>query len=241
VYGSAFVFHNFPVTNEVWSAALGLGFVLGLRHALDPDHVVAVSTIVSESRSLRQSSLAGTAWGLGHTVALLAAGLMIIGLKLTISPRVALWLESGVALMLIFLGAKAVRTALRGVRIHRHPQHSYWHGHLSGNRHNHSGLRAQPFLVGLVHGLAGSAGLMILVLGTIPSAVVGLAYVAVFGLGSTGGMLLMSSLISLPFIWTAGRARRLTLGLQMLVGLGSIALGGFLSWQHGLQHLALSR
>ena len=82
---------------------------------------------------------------------------------------------------------------------------------------------------------------MILVLATIPSAVAGLAYVAVFGLGSTGGMLLMSSLISLPFVWTAGRARLLTQGLQMLVGLGSMGFGAFLAWQYGLQHLALSR
>jgi len=231
---------------------LGLGFVLGLRHALDPDHVVAVSTIVSESRSLRQSSLAGTSWGLGHTAALLAAGLMIIGLKLTISPRVALWLESGVAVMLIFLGAKAVRAALRGLRLHRHihthdgREHAHWHLHLASkeetpHQHRHSALRAQPFLVGLVHGFAGSAALTILVLGTIPSTVAGLAYVAVFGLGSTGGMLLMSSLISLPFVWTAGRARVLTQSLQMLVGLGSMGFGAFLSWQYGLQHLALLR
>jgi len=79
---------------------------------------------------------------------------------------------------------------------------------------------------------------MILVLGTIPSAVAGLIYIVVFGLGSTGGMLLMSSLISLPFIWTAGRARLLTQGLQMMVGFGSMVFGGFLAWQYSLQHLA---
>jgi high-affinity nickel-transport protein len=82
---------------------------------------------------------------------------------------------------------------------------------------------------------------MILVLGTIPSAVAGLVYIAVFGIGSTGGMLLMSSLISLPFVWTAGRARLLTQSLQMMVGCGSMAFGCFLAWQYGLQHLALPR
>ena len=235
------------MTSEVWTAALGLGFALGLRHALDPDHVVAVSTIVSESRSIRRSSLVGTSWGLGHTAALLAAGGAVIGLKLSIPRHAALWMESAVAGMLVLLGLKAVRTAFRGWRVHRHVhvhdgrEHAHFHAHREGElAHSHRhllGFRTQPFLVGLVHGLAGSAGLMILVLGTIPSVIAGLAYIAMFGLGSTGGMLLMSSLISLPFVWTAGRFRLFTQGLQLLVGLGSIGFGCFLAWQYGFQHL----
>jgi len=78
---------------------LGLGFVLGLKHALDPDHMVAVSTIVSESKSIRRSSLVGTFWGLGHTTSLLSAGIVVIGLKVQISERIALWMEFAVALM----------------------------------------------------------------------------------------------------------------------------------------------
>jgi len=237
------------VTNEVWTAALGLGFVLGLRHALDPDHVVAVSTIVSESRSIGRSSLVGTFWGLGHTAALLAAGIAVIGLKLNIPRHAAQWMESAVAGMLILLGLKAVRTAFRGWRVHRHVhvhdrrEHAHFHVHAAGEpAHNHRHLLSfgtQPFLVGLVHGFAGSAGLMILVLGTIPSAIAGLAYIAMFGLGSTGGMLLMSSLISLPFVWTARRFELFTQGLQFLVGFGSILFGCFLAWQYGFRPPAL--
>ena len=119
----------------IWPAALSLGFVLGLRHALDPDHVVAVSTIVSESRSIRRSSLVGTSWGLGHTAALMIAGIAVIGLRLSISPRMALWMESAVAVMLVLLGLKAVRTAFRGWKIHRHAhvhdgrEHVHFHIH----------------------------------------------------------------------------------------------------------------
>src|SRR6266852_2943884 len=99
---------------------LALGFVLGLKHALDPDHVVAVSTIVGESRSVKRSSLVGTFWGLGHTMSLLLAGIVVIALKVQISDRVALWMEFAVALMLILLGLKAVIKPLRGWRIHVH-------------------------------------------------------------------------------------------------------------------------
>src|SRR5437879_4431958 len=99
---------------------LGLGLILGLRHALDPDHIAAVSTIVSESRSVRRSSLVGTCWGLGHTMSLLIAGVLVIALKVQISDRVALWMEFAVALMLILLGLKAMLKPLRGWKIHRH-------------------------------------------------------------------------------------------------------------------------
>lgn len=226
----------------IWPATLGLGFALGLRHALDPDHLAAVSTIVSESRSIRRSSLVGASWGLGHTAALFIAGIAVIGLKLSISPRAALWMEGAVAGMLVLLGLKAVRAAFRGWKVHRHEhvhdgrEHVHFHIHDGAETehlHRHlPGFDAQPFLVGLVHGFAGSAGLMILVLGAIPSAIAGLGYIAMFGLGSTGGMLLMSSLISLPFVWTAGRFRLFTQGLQFLVGFGSILFGCFLAWQY---------
>src|SRR5712691_5516918 len=110
---------------------LVFGLILGLRHALDPDHVVAVSTIVSESKSVRRSSLVGTFWGLGHTMSLLIAGVLVIVLKVQISDRAALWMEFAVALMLILLGLKAMVKPLRGWRIHVH-QHAH-----SGSSHNH--------------------------------------------------------------------------------------------------------
>ena len=225
---------------------LGLGLILGLRHALDPDHIAAVSTIVSESRSVRRSSLIGTCWGLCHTMSLLIAGVLVIALKIQISDRAALWMEFAVALMLILLGLKAILRSPRGWRIHVHRHthdgrsHSHMHLHRPSEEHAHQHRHlirsgARPFLVGMVHGMAGSAALMILVLATIPSVVAGLIYIAVFGLGSVGGMLIMSSLISLPFILTRKRFNVLSQGLQVAVGLFSLSFGLFLTWQYSVQ------
>ena len=234
------------MSNGTLIGLLGLGLILGLRHALDPDHIAAVSTIVSESRSVRRSSLIGTFWGLGHTMSLLIAGVLVIALKVQISDRVALWMEFAVALMLILLGLKAMLKPLRGWRIHVHQHvhdggsHSHVHLHRPSEEHAHKHRHlirsgARPFLVGMVHGMAGSAALMILVLATIPSALAGLIYIAVFGLGSVGGMLIMSSLISLPFIFTRRRFNFLSAGLQVMVGLFSLGFGLFLTWQYGVQ------
>lgn len=229
--------------------ALGLGFILGLKHALDPDHLVAISTIVGEQRSVKRSSLVGMFWGLGHTASLLIAGVAIILLKLQISETLALWMEFAVALMLILLGAKALGRALRGWKMHVHmhthdgQRHIHLHLHRPGedqaHEHRHLlGFGARPFFIGMVHGLAGSAGLMLLVLATIPSAIAGLVYVGVFGLGSVGGMLIMSSLMSLPFILSSKRFSAVSEGLQLVVGLLSFAFGLFLIWQYGFrEHL----
>ena len=224
---------------------LGLGLVLGLRHALEPDHVAAVSTIVSESKSVRRSSLIGTFWGLGHTIALLLVGIFVIALKFQISPRLALWMEFIVALMLILLGSRALLKSLRDykVHVHRHThdgtEHIHVHLHRPGeHRHGHRHLikvGARPFFIGLVHGMAGSGALTILVLATIPSALVGLVYVAVFGLGSMGGMFLMSAVISLPFVLTGNRFRVFSQALQIMVGLFSLSFGLFLVWQYGFR------
>lgn len=237
------------MVNGMLITVLGLGFVLGLKHALDPDHLVALSTIVGEHKSLMRSSLVGTFWGLGHTASLLMAGVSIIVLKLQISGTIALWTEFAVALMLILLGARALKRALRGWKLHVHThthdgrRHIHLHLHRPGeaeaHHHRHLlGFGARPFLIGMVHGLAGSAGLMLLVLATIPSAVAGLLYVGVFGLGSVGGMLIMSTLMSLPFILSGKRFSALSEGLQLLAGLLSFTFGLFLVWQYGFrEHL----
>ena len=224
--------------------ALAVGFVLGLRHALDPDHVVAVSTIVSECKSFRRSSLVGTFWGLGHTFSLLIVGVAVIALKLNLTERITALLEFGVAVMLVGLGVKALVSSLRGWKLHAHkhehggPPHVHLHVHRPGeaevHQHRHIlGLGIKPFLVGMVHGLAGSGALMILVVATIPSAVAGFVYIAVFGVGSVGGMLLMSSIISLPFLLTAGRLSVVGRVLQVLVGVFSVGFGIYLMTQYG--------
>ena len=236
------------MANGMFLSVLGLGFVLGLKHALDPDHMVAVSTIVSESRSVRRSSLIGTFWGLGHTLSLLCASVVVIALKVRIPDRIALWMEFAVALMLIFLGLRTTMKSLRGWKLHRHCHthdgNTHTHLHLHRERdelaHHHRHLirsGARPFFVGMVHGMAGSAALTLLVLATIPSAVAGLIYIAVFGLGSVGGMLIMSSLISLPFVFAQKSFRLLGEAMQLIVGLSSVAFGVFMVWQIGPQQI----
>ena len=212
---------------------LGLGFVLGLRHALDVDHVAAVSTIVTQRRSLWASSLVGAVWGLGHTASLLAVGLVVIGLRAEIPPRLASLFELGVAAMLIALGANLLWTIARGGRVHVHAHahgaraHVHPHVHASGAvRHDHGfGAGRRPFLVGLVHGLAGSAALMLAVLATIPSRPLALAYVAVFGAGSIGGMLVMGALLGVPLALAAERFARADVVLRTGAGVGSVIVG----------------
>src|SRR5918911_3769143 len=130
------------MTGGMSVTVLGLGFVLGLKHALDPDHLVAISTIVGEHRSVKRSSLVGMFWGLGHTASLLAAGVAIIVLKLQISETLALWMEFAVALMLIVLGARAVGRALRGWKLHAHMHEHDGHRHIHLHLHRPSAEHA---------------------------------------------------------------------------------------------------
>jgi ABC-type nickel/cobalt efflux system permease component RcnA len=229
--------------NDSVIAVLSLGFVYGLRHALDADHLVAVSTIVSEHKSLWRSSLIGTFWGLGHTVSLLGVGLVVLLLKISIPKHIEPWMEMPVALMLITLGTLAVWQALRNqaVSIHTHThehneegKHSHVHIHTQGE-HNHKHhlfrIGRKPFLVGLVHGFAGSAALMLIALTTVQTVALGLAYIAVFGIGSVGGMLLMSAMIGLPFVATAQKFASLNRTIRVVAGLFSIGFGLFLAWE----------
>jgi ABC-type nickel/cobalt efflux system permease component RcnA len=228
-----------PVDGSL-AAALGVGFLLGLRHALDPDHVAAVSAFASAHRSVLRTCLVGTCWGVGHTVALLAAAVVTLGFRLTISASVERVLEQLVALALVLLGGHVLLRSAGALRLHRHAHehdgqaHSHVHVHVGGDvAHDHGHLlRAGrgPFLMGIVHGLAGSAALTLLVLASMPSPVHGLFYVAVFGAGSTLGMLVLSGLIGIPFVVAAGRSASVAVILQMLAGAFSLALGIWLAW-----------
>lgn len=224
---------------------LALGFVLGLKHALDADHLVAVSTIVGREKSVWKSSIVGAVWGMGHTASLFVAAIAVIGLKLTISARASLTLELGVGLMLILLGLDLVRRVLKGeISIHSHSHehgaepHSHLHAHaaiLASADGSHHAVGKRPFFVGLVHGLAGSAALMLFVLTTITNPWVGLMYVLIFGAGTVGGMLVMSAVIGLPF----ALANRVFAGLvgkiQFAAGLGSLGFGIFYAWKIALE------
>ena len=223
-------------------AILSLGFVYGLRHALDPDHLVAVSTIVSEQKSLARSSLIGTFWGLGHTTSLLTVGLAVLLLKTSIPRHVELWFELAVAGMLVTLGAGVLLKLARrrGLELHIHshshnggPAHSHLHLHnRDEHQHRHHLFRVgrKPFVVGLVHGMAGSAALTLAVLATIPSVTLGLVYIGVFGLGSVGGMLLMSAMVGLPFAFTSRHFSTINTQVRVVAGLLSVAFGLGLGW-----------
>jgi len=214
--------------------ALGLGLLLGLRHALDADHVAAVSTLVARERGFVPSCLLGAFWGAGHTLALLGAGIAVITFKLTITPGLEDALERTVGLVLVLLGGHVLLRALGELRVHGHEHthgggaHRHVHVHVGSPDAAHVHLfrvGGRPFVVGLLHGLAGSATLTLLVLGTIASPISALAYILVFGIGSTAGMLLLSGLVGLPVALAAGGARRLQTAIQIVAGIGSVALG----------------
>ena len=214
------------------AAVLGLGFLLGLRHALDVDHLAAVSTIVSERRSLWRSSLVGVVWGIGHTTSLLAVAIVVIGLHTQIPPLVSQLLELGVAAMLVGLGARLLHAVLRGDALHAHTHdhtglaHVHPHLHPRGvAAHDHGPGHRRPFLVGLVHGLAGSGALMLAVVAAIPDPTVAVAYVVVFGVGSIGGMAVTSTLFAIPAFVAAGRFAGADRWLRGWAALTSVVVG----------------
>ncbi|MEP6718641.1 MAG: hypothetical protein ABJB21_05845 [bacterium] len=219
---------------------LGLGLIFGLKHATEVDHIVAVSAIVSEQRKISRAALVGGLWGAGHTVSLVVVGVIVLGLRIAIPDSVAAWLEFGVALMIISLGVFAIVRTLRSrTRIHIHTHihdaahHTHIHFHEQAHqagalaRHSHEAKRIglKPVIVGAMHGLAGSAALTLLVLTQINSVVLGLVYLAVFGLGSIAGMLLMSGLMGLPFALSSRKLSRVHYGFQVLAATVSIAFG----------------
>jgi high-affinity nickel permease len=244
---------------------IALGFFLGMRHATDPDHVIAVTTIVSRQRSIRHAALIGVLWGLGHTITILVVGSAIILFGIVIPTRVGLTMELSVGLMLILLGvlnltgimrsiAESLGPSRLGYHSHAHGHgdyiHSHPHGH-SSEKHGHledttpvgwmdrvfgrMGLYqiVRPLVVGIVHGLAGSAAVALLVLTTIrvPSSAV--LYLLVFGIGTVAGMMLITAAIAVPFTFSENRFARLNRGLGLVSGLVSLAFGLFIVYQMG--------
>ena len=224
---------------SLWTT-LGIGLALGLKHALDVDHVVAVSTLVARERSLWRSTLVGAIWGAGHTATLLAMGLLIIVLGLKISDGVAQTLQAGVALMLIFLGARTLWAWKSGrghICAHAHSEESGAHVHFHRYGEHACAQDAssgrQSFLVGAVHGLSGSAELMLLVLATIRQPLWALVYIGVFGLGMIAAMFAMTTLFS-GFLSLSGRARGASWAaidrtLRGLCGAASLGFGLYLA------------
>jgi high-affinity nickel permease len=254
-------------------AVIGLGFVLGMRHATDPDHVIAVSTIVSRQRSIRQAGAIGVLWGIGHTITIFCVGAAIILFNVVIPPRIGLTMELAVGLMLVLLGILNLTGIMQRithrytpdpnnggvVHSHVHEHHGVVHEHIHGHSpevHMHLGpamtpqegqepqgvLRRalqklglyqllRPLAVGLVHGLAGSAAVALLVLAEIREPRWAIAYLLVFGIGTIAGMMLITMMIGAPFAYTRGRFAPFNRGLGVASGLLSLAFGLFITFQ----------
>jgi high-affinity nickel-transport protein len=238
-----------------------LGFFLGMRHATDPDHVVAVTTIVSRERTMLHASLIGALWGFGHTFTILVVGSAIILFKFSIPPRVGLSMELSVGFMLVLLGALNLTgvmqrfinwMTIRGlgpgahshevmgrlmIHTHRDDKESVFVESASVIGWTPQWWRklgafhiVRPLTVGIVHGLAGSAAVALLVLTTIQRPPWAIGYLLVFGLGTVGGMMLITAAIALPFAYSLRHFAQLNRGLAMASGLLSLGFGLFLCY-----------
>lgn len=228
-------------------AVLGIGFLLGLKHATEADHLAAVSTMVSERKSLWSSTVIGGLWGLGHTISLFIAGVLVLMLNFNISENTERLLELGVGIMLTLLGLNVARKVISGGQLHFHTHEHGTQNHAHPHIHNladdpemgmHHEIKYSPraLMIGMVHGLAGSAALMLLIIPTISSKMVGMLYIAIFGIGSIGGMMLMSFLVGLPFYLTSLRFNRFNGLLQAAAAFMSIALGLWIVYEKAFSH-----
>ena len=242
---------------------LAVGFVLGMRHATDADHVIAVSTIVTREHKANRAAMIGVAWGVGHTVTIFAVGSVLILFRITLPARVGLAMELAVGLMLIVLGIRNLRASFawplgshqheHKPSVHYHAHGDYVHAHASRPdsppSHSHhdtpvskldhwfgrSSLYSmtRPLLIGIVHGLAGSAAIALLVLSTIPSARWAVAYLLIFGLGTILGMMLIT--LAMASTFSFGERHFVNVGrhFEWAAGLISLAFGMFVTYQIG--------
>ena len=198
------------MTLSAVSAAV-LGFLLGLKHATDADHVVAITTIVSREKSFRRAAWIGGLWGVGHSLTVLLVGGALVVFRIEMPPRVGLSLEFGVALMLIVLGFNNLRAA-EGSKGHTHDIPARFNG-------------IRPVIIGVVHGLAGSAAATLLVLAAISDTMYALAYLFIFGAGTIAGMTLITAMLAVPSVYAADRVARLQTGIRFAAGALSLVFG----------------
>ncbi len=245
---------------------IAVGFFLGMRHATDPDHVIAVTTIVTRQRQLTRAALTGAFWGVGHTLTIFVVGAIIILFDVVIPARIGLSMELSVAFMLVILGVMNVAAFLRStptfsagassevLHSHAHAHGDYVHSHAHGHApeaHPHRPDRTplglldrlfgklalyrpvRPFVVGVVHGLAGSAAVALLVLTTIPNPRWAVAYLLVFGAGTVGGMMLITMSIASAFTFLGKGQQKFSHRLGLVSGVLSLAFGMLLVYQIG--------
>jgi high-affinity nickel-transport protein len=237
-----------------------LGLFLGMRHATDADHIVAIATILARQRTLRGSALIGAAWGVGHTITIMAVGGAIILFGVVIPPRLGLSMEFAVGVMLVLLGVLTLTGAGRlggaatghrhahahgdYVHSHPHPHDAAGHGHAEDrtplvwlDRSTLGGLPVyrygRPLIVGLVHGLAGSAAVALLVLTIVREPAWAIGYLLLFGVGTIGGMMLITLVLAAPFALTSSALPRFNWQLRVASGLVSFGFGLFLVYHIG--------
>lgn len=257
-----------------------LGFVFGMRHATDADHVIAVATIVGRERQVGPAAMIGALWGVGHTTTLALVGGAMIVLGVVIPERVAQWMELAVGVMLVVLGIAALwglrrlwgrrhyaplaadtrHVHARGGTVgrphaHTHAHGDYAHTHRHGHSHADHGHEEnatpaawldrrfgrlgayqalRPVCIGVVHGLAGSAAVALMVLGAIRDPWWGVAYLLVFGAGTIVGMMLITAVIAIPFSLSSAKLPRVNTGLRVASGVLSIAFGAWLLYRIGI-------
>ena len=224
-------------------AALVLGFLLGLKHATDADHVVAVSTIVNQYKNALRGLWVGASWGLGHTAPLIVLGLIILvfkGAVIDFYDSIAPIFEFGVGIMLVFLGLQVYWNLRKGrLHVHQHAHDGNAHMHIHGthqavedpaeNSHNSFSpgkpfFRMKSFVIGMVHGLAGSAAVMLALLPTIDSFIVGVLYLLLFGFGTVMSMAVITIILSLPFAMSGSR-KTINNTVSSIAGAASVILG----------------
>jgi len=254
-------------------SVISLGFFLGMRHATDPDHVIAVSTIVDQEPTLKKASLVGIFWGVGHTATIVFFGGIVILFSIVIPPALDMSLELGVAAMLIFLGIinlkgfnQWLRQTFRSSKnktnthsdlhhSHHHRHGDYIHSHAHGHEpeahgHDKDDLPTtwldkkfghwkfyrfiRPVIIGVVHGFAGTAALMLMVVPMIQNAYLAMLYLLLFGIGTITGMMLITAAIALPFIYSSEKSPIFNrTNLRMVAGLFSLGFGIFLVYEIG--------
>jgi hypothetical protein len=255
-------------------AILLIGFLLGMRHATDPDHVIAVSTMVSRERSILKAGLVGVFWGCGHTLTIAVVGSAIILFGVVIPPRAGLTMEFSVGVMLILLGVLNLTGTMKWlsekfspthprvsgthahIHEHDHHLHFHWHSHSVAEQHHGESLSTprwftphamrcgrlarlglfhalRPLLVGVVHGLAGSAAVALLVLSTIRDAKWALLYLFIFGVGTIAGMMLITAALALPFSFAGHRFGWLNRSVVLGSGFISLCFGIFVCYDVG--------
>lgn len=220
---------------------LGLGFILGIKHAIEPDHVIAVSTIASQSKKLFRSSLAGVFWGIGHTATLFLIGIILIAMKGEIPEKWAMSLEFLVGIMLVYLGVTTI-LSFKNIHLHQHEynselhKHVHSHDHSGSHLHNHQHKKVsyvKSMMIGFVHGLAGSGAMVLLTMSTVKTAWEGAIYILIFGVGTVAGMLIFTTIIGIPFVFSAKKIN-LNKTFTQVTGVISTAFGIYYMYNLGV-------